>query len=183
MVSAPRRHTQGDSNKKEYKFQYLNWGSTMLSIKIFKNTEIIKHMMVNIKLHLYWHYVCHNSEKFLAKVQCFFAFYAVYACKRLTPSCAIQGYPVPVARAGVYRARRYSLGDQKKCRPGMWHALEIWKRHAKSQSIYLKVGDSNADGWMVLIWIVKRQVATTWTEVIRLRLGSRDKSVLNKIVN
>ena len=88
----------------------------MLSINIFKNTEIIKYMMVNIKLHIYWHYVCHNSEKFLDKVQCLFAFCSVHACKHLTQSCAIQGYPVQAARADVYRARRYCLGDLKKSR-------------------------------------------------------------------
>ena len=32
----------------------------------------------------------------------------------MSPSCAIQGHLVAVARAGVYRARRYCLGDQKK---------------------------------------------------------------------
>jgi hypothetical protein len=43
----------------------------MLSIKTFKDTEIITHMMVTIKLHLNGHYA-YNSEKFLAKVQCFY---------------------------------------------------------------------------------------------------------------
>jgi hypothetical protein len=59
----------------------------MLSIKIFKNTEIIKYMRVTIKLHLNGHYAYHNSEKFLAKVQRFYSLCAVHAYKHPSPSC------------------------------------------------------------------------------------------------
>jgi hypothetical protein len=49
---------------------------------------------------------------------------------------------------------------KKKGRQGMWHAWQIGAIHTKSRSIYMKVikgvGDSDADGRLVLIWIVKR---------------------------
>jgi hypothetical protein len=61
------------------------------------------------KIQRCWHYVYHNSEKSQARVRRLFTVRAMHAYKHMIPSCAIHEDLVPMARIGVYLARRCSI--------------------------------------------------------------------------